>query len=101
MREEDWGRLAGTHLQLDGYSTDSYGEADPITGAAARAALAAGKAVPGTAGPWEQPGPEDWALLAQWSGHIDGYVYWPIARKDVAARQFDRAGVLGFFEGPL
>ncbi|MGW6054192.1 hypothetical protein [Streptomyces sp. NPDC055189] len=78
MRYEDWAHLKGTHLQIDGYSTDSYGEADPITGSAA---LAAGEeAEETTASPWERPGPEDWALLAQWNGGIDGYVYWTIAR---------------------
>ncbi|MFE4449300.1 DUF1963 domain-containing protein [Streptomyces sp. NPDC056796] len=110
VRYEDWGRLKGTHLQIDGYSTDSYGEADPVTASASWAAEAAGEAGEAReareaqdrgAGPWELPGPEDWALLAQWNGRIDGYVYWTIARKDVAARQFDRASVLGFFEGPL
>ncbi|MEU6676095.1 DUF1963 domain-containing protein [Streptomyces sp. NPDC046925] len=101
VRYEDWGLFKGSHLQMDGYSTDPYGEADPITASAILAARAAGEPEGRPAGPWEQQSPEDFALLAQWTGSIDGFVYWTIARKDVAARRFDRVTVLDFFEGPL
>ncbi|MFE7620229.1 DUF1963 domain-containing protein [Streptomyces sp. NPDC057496] len=102
VRQQDWRLLGGSHLQVDGYSTDPYGEDDPITASALLAARRAGEPASGRADPWERPRSEDWALLAQWHGVglVDGDVYWTIARKDVAARRFDRAAVLGFFEGP-
>ncbi|MEV5019298.1 DUF1963 domain-containing protein [Streptomyces sp. NPDC053780] len=97
-----------THLQLDGYSRDSYGEDDPITASAAMAARRAGKPEGRRAGPWARPRPDDWALLAQWYGgvldfgglRIGGDVFWTIARKDVQARRFDQVTVLGCFAGP-
>lgn len=103
VRNEDWRGLDGIHLQIDGYSTDPYGEDDPITASALMAARRAGKQETRRASPWAPPGPEDWALLAQWHGVrlIDGDVYWTIARKDVHARRFDQVTVLGCFEGPL
>ncbi|MEU0304199.1 DUF1963 domain-containing protein [Streptomyces sp. NPDC006175] len=97
-----------THLQIDGYSRDSYGEDDPITASAAMAAQAAGKPEGRRASPWARPRSDDWALLAQWYGgvldfgglHIGGDVFWTIARKDAEARRFDQVTVLGCFEGP-
>jgi hypothetical protein len=100
VRYADWCRLDGMRLQIGGYSTDSYGEDDPITAAARAAARAAGEPEGPRASPWERPRPEDWALLAQWSGSIGGFVYWLMARRDAAAGRFDRNMVLGFFEGP-
>jgi hypothetical protein len=105
---EDGHHRHETHLQIDGYSRDSYGEDDPITASAAMAAGRAGKPEGGRASPWARPRPDDWALLAQWYGgvldlgglRIGGDVFWTIARKDVEARRFDRATVLGCFEGP-
>jgi hypothetical protein len=103
VRYEDWSLLGGIRLQIDGYSTDPYGEDDPITASALMAARRAGKPESRRASPWARPRPEDWALLAQWHGVglVDGDVYWTIARKDVKARRFDQVTVLGFFEGPL
>ncbi|MFD0856660.1 hypothetical protein ACFQ07_30795 [Actinomadura adrarensis] len=103
VRNEDWRHLGGAHLQIDGYSTDPYGGDDPITASALLAARRAGRPETRRADPWQRPGPEDWALLAQWHGVrlVDGDVYWTIARKDVPTRRFDQATVLGFFEGPL
>lgn len=97
-----------THLQIDGYSRDSYGEDDPITASAAMAAVRAGKPEGRRASPWARPRPDDWALLAQWYGGVmdfggmnaGGDVFWTIARKDVEARRFDQVTVLGCFEGP-
>lgn len=105
---EDGHHRDGTHPQIDGYSRDSYGEDDPVTASAAMAARRAGEPEGRRADPWARPRPDDWALLAQWYGgaldfgdlRIGGDVFWTIARKDVEARCFDRATVLGCFEGP-
>ncbi|WP_154825994.1 hypothetical protein [Streptomyces sp. HPH0547] len=101
-RYEDRSALEGPHLQLDGYSTDPYGEDTPITASACRAARMAGEPEPPRADPWEESRPDDWVLLAQWHGTalIDGDIHWTIARKDVRARRFDHATVLSCFEGP-
>jgi hypothetical protein len=105
---EDGHHRDETHLQIDGYSRDSYGEDDPITASAAMAARRAGKPEGRRAGPWARPSPDDWALLAQWYGgvldfgtmRVGGDVFWTVARKDVRARRFDEVTVLGCFEGP-
>ncbi|GGZ25949.1 DUF1963 domain-containing protein [Streptomyces nitrosporeus] len=95
VRYEDWGRLGGTRLQIGGYSTDPFGEDDPVTASALRAS---GDPEGRRASPWARPRPEDWALLAQWNGLIGGFVYWTAARKDLAERRFDRAAVLACFD---
>ncbi|MFC8369665.1 DUF1963 domain-containing protein [Streptomyces sp. NPDC057239] len=91
VRHEDRHLLGASHLQLDGYSTDPYGETDLVTCAAWREADRTGR----------PPRPEAWALLAQWYGfaYIAGDVYWTITRQNAAERRFDEATVLGFFEG--
>ncbi|MET9824843.1 hypothetical protein ABZ038_25120 [Streptomyces sp. NPDC006349] len=105
---EDRHHRDATHLQIDGYSRDSFGEDDPITASAAMAAESAGKPEGRRASPWARPRPDDWALLAQWYGgvldlgnlHIGGDVFWTVARNDLEARRFDRVAVLGCFDGP-
>jgi hypothetical protein len=100
VRYADRRRLDGTRLQIGGYSTDPYGEDGPHHGGREGGGARGGGAGGPRASPWERPRPEDWALLAQWSGSIGGFVYWPSARRDAAAGRFDRNMVLGFFEGP-
>ncbi|MFC8426202.1 DUF1963 domain-containing protein [Streptomyces sp. NPDC057236] len=92
VRHEDRHLLGTPRLQLDGCSTDPYGETDLLTCAAWREADRTGR----------PPRIEARALLAQWYGgaHAGGDVHWTITRQNAAERRFDEVTVMGFFEGP-
>ncbi|MER6619036.1 hypothetical protein [Streptomyces sp. NPDC000931] len=72
--------LGTSRLQLDGYSTDPYGETDLVICAAWREADRTGR----------PPRIEAWALLAQWCGgaHVGGDVHWTITRQNAVERRF-------------
>ncbi|MFJ2607402.1 DUF1963 domain-containing protein [Streptomyces sp. NPDC087425] len=98
--------VADGPLQIGGYASHECVEGDPVRAAASdalgwlrdRAARSGGSAEEE-----ELPAPEEWVLLAQWDGGLDGRegstLHWVIPRGDLAEGRVDRAYV-SFFWNP-